>query len=405
MAFWKSLASRVVVTGTVVLAAAVLIAAPPASSASAKSTIVLGDIGTDSGPVGTSLIPVKSAAIAWEDYVNAHGGLNGHPVKIIFGDDAGSVATALSLATTMVKSDHIVAMFGLHSENAEAAILKYLGQNHVPAIAGKVGVLADEQSSAMYNPSTSATANTYDQVLLVKKLFPSIKKIAIIYCPASESVDCQTEDQQMVSYAPSIGMKIVYNGTASLTAPNYTAQIVAAKAAGAEAIIPLESQAGTLGIIQDAAQQNWYPAVEGNTTIYTSTFNPGSTLPAKAKLIDFSNTPPYSLSPLMKSYVAAVKKYQPGTPLGGNGGTVTWTGGALLQQVAKQFGANVTGATVTKGLLALKGATLGGLTPPLTFPKSANRTWVNSCVVPIVYKNAKWVAPLGSNSYVCAKKP
>jgi branched-chain amino acid transport system substrate-binding protein len=373
----------------------------PASAASAtKSTIVLGDIGEDSGPVGANVASAKVAAQAWQGYINANGGLNGHPVKIIYGDDAGSNATALSLATQMVTQDHVVAMFGLHAQDPEAEILSYLQKQNVPAIGvGNSGNVADASSSAMYNPTTTSTAENQAEVALFKKLDPKITKVGIIYC--AEASACSTESAAATKYAPSIGMKVVYNGEASLSAPSYTAQVVAAKSAGAQALLAIESPGGTSGIIRDAGQQGWYPYVEGSSVSYSSNINAGEGLPIQSKLVLSSITVPWSVSPLMSSYRTAVKKYANNGVLGVDGASV-WVGGALFQQIGKTFGSTVTSASITKSLLALKGVTLGGLTPPLTFPASNNRAAVNACVNPVQYKSDGWTAPLGTTR-VCTK--
>jgi branched-chain amino acid transport system substrate-binding protein len=372
----------------------------PASAAGGKSTIVLGDIGEDSGPVGANIASAKVAAQAWEGYVNAHGGLNGHPVRIIFGDDASSNATALSLVTQMVTQDHVVAMFGLHAQDPEAEILQYLVKAKVPAIgAGNSGSIADAQSSAMYNPTTTSIGENQAEIALFKKLSRNITKVGIIYC--AEASACSTESAAATKYAPSIGMKVVYNGEASLSAPSYTAQVVAAKAAGAQALLSIESPSGTSGIIRDAGQQGWYPYVEGSSVSYSSNINAGAGLPIQSKLVLSSVTAPWSTSPLMKPYRSAVKTYGNNGVLGVDGASV-WVGGALLQQIGKSFGRTVTSASITRSLLALKGTTLGGLTPPLTFPKGSNRLSVNTCVNPVQYESSGWVAPLGKVR-VCTK--
>src|SRR5712691_2846318 len=65
---------------------------PSTSSAAApKGTpIRIGDVGTYSGFAGTTSIGGKYALEAWASYVNAHGGINGHPIDLIVKDDQGS---------------------------------------------------------------------------------------------------------------------------------------------------------------------------------------------------------------------------------------------------------------------------------------------------------------------------
>src|SRR5258708_17670987 len=81
----------------------------PAGSGGPKSPIVFGSIGTDSGILGEILVSALHGAKAWAADVNARGGLNGHPVRIVFGDDGGDPGRALSLAKGMVEQQGVIA--------------------------------------------------------------------------------------------------------------------------------------------------------------------------------------------------------------------------------------------------------------------------------------------------------
>ena len=75
-------------------------AAAPASSTAASSAtaaasaaptgapLVIGVISSDSGYGGNNP-DVPTTAAAWETYVNAHGGIAGHPVQVIVEDEIG----------------------------------------------------------------------------------------------------------------------------------------------------------------------------------------------------------------------------------------------------------------------------------------------------------------------------
>jgi branched-chain amino acid transport system substrate-binding protein len=363
-----------------------------------KSTIVLGDIGDDSGPIGASFTDQKVAAQAWEDAINHEGGLNGHPVKVIFGNDDDSPATAVSLATTMVTNDHVVAMFGLHSLNSEANVVAYLQKQHIPAIGGSDDT-ADFTSSAVYSTITTSLTEYQDIDLTFKKLEPKDTKIAIVYC--SEVPTCTQEGDTVKSYAKTAGLSVVYDASAPLSAPSYTAQVLAAKQAGAQEIAAIEDPPGALTLVENAAQQDWYPLVIGSATQYSSNFSAPSSYPAKADLVVPSVTKPWSLSSVMKPYVNAVNKYVPGGAIGEDGAGV-WIGGGLLQQISKSWGAKVTSAEITRGLLALKGATVGGLSTPLTFPPGNNRQQVDKCITVVKFTGgSNFTAPLGANKFIC----
>lgn len=372
-----------------------------AGASGGKSTIVVGDIGEDSGPIGASIASSKVAAEAWEAYTNAHGGLNGHPVKIIFGDDATSTSTALSLATTMVTQDHVVAMFGLHAQDPEGSLLKFFAKDKIPIIGvGNSGNELTAESSAMYTTMAVAKSENDDQVAILKRIAPKNTKVGVIYCQGVTA--CTSEVATVKAYAPKVGLDVVYTASAPLVAPTYTAQVIAAKSAGAQELISIEDPPATSSIIKNAAQQNWYPYVEGAPVQYSST-DTLKTLPSQAKLVVDSVTLPWSLSKRMKPYVQAVQKYEPGGALGEDGGGV-WVAGALFKYISSKFGSTVTSSDITKDLLSLRKVTLGGLVPPLTYPKGSTRTQVDTCIGAVEYVNGAWTAPLGATTFVCTSK-
>jgi len=74
----------------------------------------------------------------------------------------------------------------------------------------------------------------------------------------------------------------------------------------------------------------------------------------------------------------------------------------LIERLSAGFAdRNPTTADYLDALYALRGETIGGLVPPITFNKGAH-AHVNLCGFPIKVVNAKLTAPLGEN-YVCAK--
>src|SRR5581483_9182175 len=80
-----------------------------APGSGAPPDVVLGSFGTASGPIGANVAAIPVAVQAWAATVNAGGGLAGHPVRVVFGDDGGDPGRALALARRMVEVDHAVA--------------------------------------------------------------------------------------------------------------------------------------------------------------------------------------------------------------------------------------------------------------------------------------------------------
>ena len=100
---------------------------------------------------------------------------------------------------------------------------------------------------------------------------------------------------------------------------------------------------------------------------------------------------------------AAFDKYQPSIPTSVDFGETyitAWAGGqeALAAGEAGHLSATPTAAEFTTGLESLKGDTLGGLTPPLTFAKGKDHQI--ACFYEMAIKDGKFVT-LNGGKYIC----
>ena len=86
-----------------------------------------------------------------------------------------------------------------------------------------------------------------------------------------------------------------------------------------------------------------------------------------------SRLPPYPTSPKIADYRAAMADYQPGEPLGGFG-TGGFVVGKLLEKLAPVIGEPVTSQGLISALYTLRGETLGGVLPGISFPRGPDRT-------------------------------
>jgi hypothetical protein len=76
--------------------------------------------------------------------------------------------------------------------------------------------------------------------------------------------------------------------------------------------------------------------------------------------------------------------------------------GELLQaRIAPLLDDDPTPAEFTEAIYRLRNETLGGLLPGITFPRQADRSEVNLCVIPVTFKDKKFVTP-ASEAFICA---
>ena len=86
----------------------------------------------------------------WQAYVNAHGGLNGHPVHVYIEDDGADPSTSVSDVEQEVTQDHVIAFVGQLVPLTASASLSYLQQQNIPVIGGDASSQTWWQSPVMF---------------------------------------------------------------------------------------------------------------------------------------------------------------------------------------------------------------------------------------------------------------
>ncbi len=79
---------------------------------------------------------VKDAYTLWKDTVNAKGGINGHPIKLIFYDDKSDSATGAKLTEQLIVSDKVDLLLGGFGSNALFADSPVAEKYEYPLISG-----------------------------------------------------------------------------------------------------------------------------------------------------------------------------------------------------------------------------------------------------------------------------
>jgi branched-chain amino acid transport system substrate-binding protein len=363
--------------------------------AAAKAPITFGTFGTGSGVIGRAVQPIITANKAWSADVNARGGLAGHPVKLIFGDDGGDPAAALAIAKRMVEQDKVVAFIGTYLVTTTPAVTPYLEQVGVPMIGGPGGNEIEDHSPMVFNPQTGSDEALGHIIHLAVVSQSDKRKMAILYC--REASSCRQQRDRAIQFASLYGMTIVYEAQVSIAQPDFTAEVIAARNAGAEVVTMLTDEQTIVRVARSAHRQGWNPVVTGT---YTANAEVVQTADAEG-VLGMAATLPYRGSAKMQPYLDAVARYVPDGALGGYGATA-WVQDKLIERLSVGFSdRNPTTADYLDALYALKGETIGGLVPPITFNKGAH-AHVNMCGYPIKVVKAKLTAPLGEN-FVCAK--
>jgi branched-chain amino acid transport system substrate-binding protein len=377
-------ATAIAVTPIAALVASMSLSQPAA--AAGRSPINIGDIASLTGPEASSIDQTTQVLEAWEKTVNAKGGLQGHPVNLIIKDDGYNPATSLAQVESLVTNNHIVAL--IDNSDVDTSWYTYVEQQKVPVIGGQTED-GPYENADFFDPGSTFNDYVYGEAYLTK--LAHSKATSDLYC--IEVALCSEETSALRAEYPKFGSKLVYVAGISFSAPNYTAQCLAAKQAGATSMTIGDATSVVNEVVQDCTAQGYTPvqlSADGTVGISWLTI-PGfnGNLDAQPDIPFFVHNS--ATDPMYK----ALTKYYPAQLTNPNFGeivTENWADAILLQDAIGEvkLASTPTPAEVTAGMYKLpQGTTLGGLTPPLHFKKG--KTTSNACFFYMGIKNKKFI--------------
>jgi branched-chain amino acid transport system substrate-binding protein len=335
---------------------------------------------------------------AWADWVNANGGINGHPVKMTVLDDSGNPTTSLSDLKTLIQQDHVIALVGEYSVD-DPAWIAYINSTGVPVIGGGSTEPPFVTSPNFYSSGAQVPAYEYAEAIVAKKHGDT--KLGMMEC--AEAPTCASNaplTQLMIKNGLLPGQKLVYVAKIAATSPSFTAQCLAAKAAGVQALLVADAGAIAQRVVDQCAQQGYKPLImtgggvlnpvlakdpnfEGaigtltNPSIHAADAQTATLKQALAKYAP-------SLSPTSQQWNASIPS--------------AWSGGLLFQAAAKagNIGPSSTPADVKKALAMVQSNNLGGYSPPLSF-KAGVITQVPCAYVESVHSGVLTTSQLGTS--------
>lgn len=322
---------------------------------------------------GVSAVDEKDSGgviTGWGKYINATGGIAGHPVKIYIEDTQSSPAPSQAAVQNLVQNDHVAVLISDDSTD-ESVVGPYTEKHHIPVIGVGYSTTTWNALPNWYTTATSVPVLVTDQLAAAKSLHstsfgvltciedPSCAEVGPLYKQAAAAVK--------IKYAGLIG--------ASSSAPNYTAQCLQFIQKKADFInINLTSAAGVEAAANCRQQgyTGWFGAGAGS--VVAANYN-GSALKLAGALSGF---PWWSTAAPVVQFRAIMKKYAPTVDYRDDTSTAMWGALQLFKSALSKATGPVTPATVTKAYSAVKGVTLNGLlAQPITFTKGKPAPLVN----------------------------
>ncbi len=351
--------------------------------------IVIGTIGGYSGNAAGSQGLIDEATQVWADYVNHNGGINGHPVKLIIKDDANDPAKALQAAKELIDEDNVVAIVG-HASLVDTGWVEYAAKKQVPVIGGP-----PVQASSFTSPNVFPTgANTPAMIVgqFVRMDDAGLEEMAIMYC--AESPVCASIEPLSKALAALVSpdLSISYATKISATQPSYSAECLAAKDSGADAMFPAIQAPAVITLASGCARVGFDPTEAAAFTVFTPTslaepaLNGSLLVSPTVNYLDESNKQ-------VKTYIDAVNEFKPDmakSPQFTPNTFWAWLGGAMFQKAAEKanLSPTSTSADLYKGLYQIKDETLDGAIAPTTYVKG--KPTFSSCWFDVDIEDGKY---------------
>jgi branched-chain amino acid transport system substrate-binding protein len=356
------------------------------AQAAAGAPVAIGNVGEFSGVIGSMFAGAPAGIQAWAQTANAHGGLNGHPVKLISADDGSDPARGLSLVKQMVESQGAIALVGSMIPLSMPGIRPYLDQKGIPLIGGD-NLTSDWSEDPLIFP-VGLDVNSLAAAIVKLVVGAGHTKMAVLYC--GEDPACK----ELANAKPPPGAQDVYVAQISIFQTDFTTECLQAKSRGADAIVVAADPNSVSRVARACAQQQYKPAIT------TGGLAVGPQLAADPNLnglvAPVQNAPWFlSTTPATKQFNDAMRLYQPGATLSAASAS-TFYAGMLVQAASSHFSAHPTSQELIRGLDGLHNETLGGAAPPLTFTAGKGSGPI-PCYFVVAVQNGHWIAPNGAS--------
>lgn len=339
--------------------------APPDEAAGRKEPVVIASVGTFSGPIGAVFVPGVKAVQAWVAHVNARGGVHGHRVRHLVYDDGGDPARHKAEVQEAVERHNTIAFVFNVDGVAGRGSVDYITSKRIPVIGGDTGEQWWDEHP-MYFPQTSFGTSMTGGILYgaASILVPRGRtKLATFWC--AETPDCENSSRIWVTDAAQAGFELVYKAKVSVAQPDYTADCLAARNAGAEVVFFALDGASIGRFALSCARQGFHPTMGTFSSIAQDRMKDDPNL--DGMIVTTPVFPDFQSGTPATDEFQTVMRNEGRDILVGASRAVGWVAAKLFERATVGLPDRPTSEAILKGLWSIKNDDLGGLTQPLTF--------------------------------------
>ncbi|MBA0125741.1 ABC transporter substrate-binding protein [Haloechinothrix sp. YIM 98757] len=354
--------------------------------------IVVGTVGTYSGPGGTAFAQGARALQAWAAHTNDNGGIGGRRVEAIVMDDGGDAGRARSQMQELVEQHDAVAVVAAMTITETLNSWKgYVTEHEVPVIGGDCGPQWSD-SPVLFRQCPSSASAVFGTARIGAQRGESTR-FGALFCTESDS--CARVENQLFDEgdAERAGLDPRYRARISLTQPDYTAECIQARNAGVE-LLMVTGDPGTVARVASSCQRQDYDPqfLQISSTVRADTVTKqglGDVL-VGMPVFPFAglNTPAF------EEFAAAWDSYG-GDSAPGPSAALGWSSAKVFEAAAEAAGDDITRQSIIDALRGFDGERFDGLTVPLTF--GPDGTSDVSCAYAMRGTDGGWDAPDGDS--------
>lgn len=330
------------------------------------SPIRIGAVGTRTGLVGAIGEGHWAGLEAWAQDVNARGGIRGRPVELTIVDDQGDPGRHVALKRRLIQEQGVTAFVGEFAPLTIPAGIRVNEEFGIPEIGG------DASSQVYYSsPLAFSFHGSVRAEGIALGRYASMtehKRLAVFYI--TESNEGQYTADLVATAWEENGGTVVVRQSISLAQPDFTAEVLRAQGAGADAVYITTDGSGIARFWSAAERQGYQPEYVLNSTGFTPLALDHRSQTTDSLVTAMPIEPPFSDVPAMQAMRDAMAQYRPDfdrvlfdarVPYG-------WASGRMFEAAVIEAGGRSDPQSLIDAFHRMRDVTLDGLIPPTSWP-------------------------------------
>lgn len=384
------------------IAAAVAAIAVPVPALAQAAGYKVGISGAATGPASPSYLPHTEGTRLYLRALNERGGINGHPVDIVFLDDKGTPTEAANNAKRLVDDENVLMVALMSLSSTYAPMFQAVSRTKTPLVLAGQAVCPAEASTDKKNPFVFCASSTSDpnaagywQVPFVKALAERNKQPLKLGLVATDIPISRQGVDNMEALARQMGIEVVDKiaippGAADVSGA--ASRLVSKGANYVTSWSPLTTAVQVLGALRRQGWDGWY--------VHNTSAEAEDTL-RQLKDPKFVMSPEHGFTvdnlPVYAEIDAAVKKYGIKQPI--DMLAAGWTGGQVIHAALEACGWPCDRAKLQEAMYKIKVDSKGTFRNPVQWTpanhahKPAYTAYVWDPQAQAVKRLTEWASP------------